>query len=182
MELLFPVLNQSGVKRSSAGRHNVILATNMARIPWFFLLIVVAAASGCANFSTPTVEAERKALEAQSIPPQNYKPDLLAFMRTYLNNPENVREAAMSEPRKLWITDVERYAACLRYNAKDNTGRYTGLRDRLAVFISGKFDRLIELAPAETDAGAGSARLKPLRDYCAGAGYQPFPELERLHR
>ena len=154
----------------------------MARISWLFLLIGVAAAGGCSSFSS-TVEAERKVLDAQNVAPQNYKPDLLAFMRTYLNNPENVRDAAISEPRKLWIIEVERYAACVRYNAKDNTGRYTGLRDRLAVFVSGKFDRLIELAPAERDASqSSSARLKPLRDYCASAGYQPFPELEKLRR
>jgi len=183
LELLFPVLNQSSVKRSCTDRQNVILAANMVRISWFFLLIIVATASGCAQFSMSTVEAERKQLEAQNTPPQNYKPDLLAFMRTYLNNPDNVREAAISEPRKLWIVDTERYATCLRYNAKDSSGRYTGLRDRLAVFISGKLDRLIELAPAERDASeSASARYKPLRDYCAGAGYQPFPELERLHR
>jgi len=150
----------------------------MTRIVQLFLLISFALASGCSNFSTSTVEAERKQLDAQNVPPQNYKPDLLAFMRTYLNIPDNVREAAISEPRKLWIVDTERYAACLRYNAKDNTGRYTGARDRIAVFISGKFDRLIEIGPAE----GGSERYRPLRDYCASAGYQPFPELEKLRR
>lgn len=154
------------------------LRHDMARIVQLFVLISFALTSGCAQFSMSTVEAERKQLEAQSVAPQNFKPDLLAFMRTYLNNPENVRDAAISDPRKLWIIDIERYATCLRYNAKDNTGRYTGTRDRIAVFISGKFDRLIELGTGE----AGSAQLKPLRDYCATAGYQPFPELERLRR
>jgi hypothetical protein len=143
----------------------------MARICWPLLLIGIAA-SGCAD--RYAIETQRKTLEAQNVPPQNYKPDVLAFMRSYLNNPENVRSAAISEPRKLMVIDLERYASCLRYNAKNNAGRYTGLRDHLAVFVSGKFDRLIELAEGET--------LRPLRDYCATASYQPFPELEQLRR
>jgi hypothetical protein len=149
----------------------------MARISWIFLFIGIAA-GGCAD--RYQIELERKTLEAQNVPPQNYKPDLLAFMRTYLNNPQNVRNAAMSEPQKLQVIDTERYAACLRYNAKDGSGRYTGLRDHLAVFVSGKFDRLIELGRADRE--GGSERLRPLRDYCAAASYQPIPELEQLRR
>jgi hypothetical protein len=151
----------------------------MARTTWLLLSICIAA-TGCAD--QYAIETQRKTLEAQNIPPANYKPDLLAFMRTYLNNPENVRDAAMSEPRLLMIVDLERYASCLRYNAKNNAGRYIGLRDHLAVFVSGKFDRLIELGRSERDAGAGSEILRPLRDYCAAASYQPFPELEQLRR
>jgi hypothetical protein len=149
----------------------------MARISWILLLIGVAA-GGCAD--RYQIELERKTLEAQNVPPQNYKPDLLAFMRTYLNNPENVRNAAMSEPQKLTVFDTERYAGCLRYNAKDSAGRYTGLRDHLAVFVSGKFDRLIELG--RVDRETSSETLRPLRTYCATAGYQPIPELEQLRR
>jgi hypothetical protein len=159
-------------------RHNLIrLRSPMARISWILFLIGFAA-GGCANGYQ--IELERRTLEAQNVPPQNYKPDLLAFMRTYLNNPENVRNAAMSEPQKLHVLDTERYAACLRYNAKDSAGRYTGLRDHLAVFVSGKFDRLIELGRVDTS--AGGERLRPLREYCATAGYQPIPELEQLRR
>jgi hypothetical protein len=149
----------------------------MARTSWLFLLIGICA-GGCAD--RYAIEMERKTLEAQNIPPVNYKPDLLAFMRTYLNNPDNVRNAAMSEPQKLIVEDTERYAACLRYNTKNNDGRYLGVRDHLAVFISGKFDRMIELG--RIGGGAGSERHRPLRDYCATATYQPFPELEQLHR
>jgi hypothetical protein len=177
------MLNQSGAKRSSARidrPDSSWLAADMVRISWLFLLVGIAA-GGCAE--RYELELQQKTLQAQNIAPQNYKPDLLAFMRTYLNNPDNLRNAAISEPQKLEVSGIletERYAACLRYNAKDNTGRYTGLRDHLAVFVSGKFDRLIELGRA--DAGAGAERLRPLRDYCATAAYQPFPELEKLRR
>jgi len=146
----------------------------MIRISRLLLIFGLAAAAGaCADSSS--IEKERRAIDAQNVAPQNYKADLLAFMRTYLNNPDGVRNAGISEPRKLWVLDLERYAACLRYNAKDSGGRYTGQRDNLAVFVSGKFDRVIEL-------GTSNPGLKPLRDFCATADYQPFPELEKLHR
>lgn len=146
----------------------------MTRLFRLFLIIgAAAAATACAESSS--IEKERRAVDAQNTMPQNYKPDLLAFLRTYLNNPDGVRSAAISEPRKLWVVDLERYASCLRYNAKDNTGRYAGPRDNLAVFVSGKFDRVIEL-------GSANPSLKPLRDFCATADYQPFPEMEKLHR
>jgi hypothetical protein len=160
-------------------RQNRFLAADMARISRLLVLIGIAASSCADRYA---IEAQRRTLEAQNVPPANYKPDLLAFMRTYLNNPQNVRNAAMSEPQKLMVIDLERYASCLRYNPKNNAGRYTGLRDHLAVFISGKFDRLIELSEAERGAGAGSEALRPLRNYCATASYQPFPELEQLRR
>lgn len=149
----------------------------MTRIFRIFVLIGVAAAAGCtsdfSNFSS--AEKEKAFKDAQNVAPQNYKADILAFMRTYLNTPDGVREAGISELRKLWVIDAERYAVCLRYNAKDSTGRYTGAKNRVAVFITGKFDRLIELTP-------DNEQLIPLRDYCATASYQPFPELERLRR
>ena len=149
------------------------------------LLLIGLAAGGCAN--RYELEQQRKTLEAQNVPPQNFKPDLLAFLQTYLNDPTNVRDAAMSEPQKLQVQDLERYAACLRYNARNTTGRYTGLRDHLVVFVSGKFDRMIELGRASREprsAGllGSSSLLDPLRNYCAAAAYLPFPELEKLRR
>jgi hypothetical protein len=141
-------------------------------------MLIVIAAAGCAN--RYEFEQERKLIEAQNIKPENYKPDLLAFLRTYLNNPEGVREAGLSEPQKLNVLETERYAACLRYNTKNSAGRYTGISNHLAVFISGKFDRLIELGPVAR--GAGEGALQPLREYCNKVSYQPFPELEQLRR
>jgi hypothetical protein len=141
------------------------------------LMLIAVAAAGCAN--RYELEYERKLIESQNVKPENFKPDLLAFLRTYLNNPEGVRDAALSEPQKLML-DTERYAACLRYNSKNSAGRYTGLNNHLAVFISGKFDQLVELGPVTR--GAGEGALQPLREYCNKASYQPFPELQQLRR
>jgi hypothetical protein len=153
----------------------------MARISWLLLLTGVAL-SGCGGASQYEAETQRKAIEAQNVMPQNFKPDLLAFLRTYLNSPENVRNAALSEPRKLFVESTERYAACLRYDARNSAGGYLGLRDHLAVFVSGKFDRLIELGRVGAEGSVGNPMHQPLREYCATVQYQPFPELERLRR
>lgn len=104
--------------------------------------------------------------EAANVFPAGYKADLLAFLRTYLNDPTNVREAAVSEPVLRPLGADTRYVACLRYNARDTVGKYSGARDRLAVYHRGRFDRLIENA----------------REQCKDATYMPFPELERLTR
>jgi hypothetical protein len=98
--------------------------------------------------------------------PANYKAETLAFLRTYLNVPSGVREAGIAEPVMKSIAGSTRYAACLRYNAKTNTGEYGGAKEHLAVFYVGRFDQFIENG----------------RELCAGATYQPFPELERLTR
>lgn len=142
------------------------------------LFAMGAALAGCAD--TYQHELTRKTIAAQNVKPENYKPDLLAFMKTYLNDPTNVREAGMSEPTKLYVQDTERYAACLRYNAKSAGNKYAGLRDHLAVFVSGKFDRMIELGRTTAEGTGGP--LQPLREYCARASYQPFPELEQIKR
>jgi hypothetical protein len=53
----------------------------------------------------------------------------------------------------------------VRFNAKNPNGAYAGVRDQMAIFLSGKLDQM------------GFAR-----DLCKDAAYEPFPELERLTR
>jgi hypothetical protein len=156
----------------------------MARITSLFLMIGIGfsvALGGCAGSSGYLSEVQRKAEEAKNVVPENYKSDLLAFMRAYLNDPENVRSAALSQPQKIELGETDRYVACLRFNAKNSAGKYAGTKDSLAIFVSGKFDRLIELGRTGANPEE-SLRNKPLRDFCAAATYQAFPELERLRR
>lgn len=125
------------------------------------LLFGVAALGGCAG---PPPEMHFSSDRNPQIYPSNYRTDTLSFMRTYLNNPSQVREAAISEPVLRTLGGRERYVACLRYNARDSANRYTGTSDRLAVFFEGRFDQLVEKAA----------------ELCSGATFAPFPELERL--
>src|ERR1043166_7944604 len=98
--------------------------------------------------------------------PANYKPELLAFMKTYLNNPVGVKEAMLAEPVQRTVGGRLRYVVCLRYNARDSDGNYRGQRERAVLYVDARLDRIVE------DAG----------DTCAGAVYAEFPELERMVR
>jgi hypothetical protein len=98
--------------------------------------------------------------------PANYRPELLAFMKTYLNNPVGVKEAMLAEPVQRSVGGRLRYVSCLRYNEKDPGGTYRGQRERAVLYVDARLDRIVE------EAG----------DVCAGAVYAPFPELERMTR
>lgn len=126
-----------------------------------FLIAGLLLLSGCGGGST-VQSSDAKTL----IEPVNYKQDTLAFLRTYLNDPTGIRDASISPPALRSIGNQTRYAACLRFNAKKSNGEYAGSKDRMAVFVSGRFDTLIET----------------VRDQCKDAAYEPFPELERLSR
>jgi hypothetical protein len=98
--------------------------------------------------------------------PANYRLELLAFLRTYLNDPRGVREAVIAEPAQKKVGGRLRYVVCLRFNARSSGGAYAGVKERAAMYIDGRFDRMIE------DAG----------ELCEGATYAPFPEMEKLTR
>jgi hypothetical protein len=98
--------------------------------------------------------------------PSNYRSEELAFMRTYLNNPVGVRDAAMAEPTLHDVNGRSRYVGCLRYTARDADGSYREPRDRAILFVNGRLDRVVE--------NGG--------ELCAGAVFVPFPELEKMTR
>ena len=98
--------------------------------------------------------------------PRNYKGEVLAFMRTYLNNPAGVREAMMAEPVQRTVGGRLRYVSCLRYSTRETDGRYREPRDRAVVYVDARLDRVME--------NPGDA--------CAGATYAAFPELEKMSR
>jgi hypothetical protein len=91
---------------------------------------------------------------------------MLAFMKTYLNNPVGVKEAVMAEPVQRTVGGRLRYAVCVRYNAKDTSGGYLGLRERAVLFVDARLDRIVEDAS----------------EVCAGAAYAPFPDMEKMVR
>ncbi len=124
--------------------------------------------AGCTTDVGPS-EAELKAQwEAQNVVPQNYKQDLLAFLRTYLNDPSHVRDASVSPPFRKAVGPGERFIACVRYNARNSDGKYTGSKVGAAIYVSGKLDRFLDGPPT--------------RELCKDAVYAPFPELQKLQR
>ena len=98
--------------------------------------------------------------------PDNYRPELLAFMRTYLNNPVGIHGAVMAEPVQRTVGGRMRYVSCLRFAPRESDGGYREPRERAILYVNGRLDRVAE--------NAG--------ELCAGAVYAPFPELEKLTR
>jgi hypothetical protein len=98
--------------------------------------------------------------------PNNYRAEILAFMKTYLNNPAGVRDAVMAEPVQRTVGGRLRYVSCLRFATRESDSAYREPRERAVLYVDGRLDRVIE--------NAGEP--------CAGATYVPFPELEKLSR
>ncbi|MCP1832245.1 MULTISPECIES: hypothetical protein [Bradyrhizobium] len=113
----------------------------------------------------PTTFTDDRGVANQPFPDRN-RDQILAFMRTYLNNPVGVREAAIAEPAQRTVGGRLRYVVCLRYSAKDTDGNYRAARERGVLFVDGRLDRILD-NPAEP---------------CAGASYAAFPELEKMPR
>lgn len=98
--------------------------------------------------------------------PDNYRAELLAFMKTYLNDPVAVHDAAMAAPMLRTVGGRSRYVSCLRFNPRESDGSYREIRERAILYVNGRLDRLVENAS----------------EICAGATYAPFPEMEKLTR
>ncbi|HWV53530.1 hypothetical protein [Pseudorhodoplanes sp.] len=138
------------------GRHGRTLRSSL------IALGLGASLCACAQEPKPVITTD------PNTPPANYKADILAYLRTYLNDPSGVRGAYIAEPelRNVPGSSAQRYMACLRFNAKDSTGKYEGSRDRMVAFLSGRLDTIM---PAR-------------KEQCDQANWQPFPELEKLKR
>jgi hypothetical protein len=98
--------------------------------------------------------------------PNDYRPQLLAFLKTYLNNPVGVRDAVIAEPAQRTVGGRLRYVSCLRFSTRDSGGNYRDARERAVVYVDGRLDHVVEKAG----------------ELCAGSSYAAFPELEKLTR
>ena len=81
---------------------------------------------------------------AQNVVPPNYKQDLLAFLRTYLNDPTHVRDAACRSRRSRRSAPASVTSlACATMRATSD-GKYAGVKDGAAIYVSGKLDRFLD--------------------------------------
>jgi hypothetical protein len=128
-------------------------------------LLLAAVLGACASDPTePSPEQQRAVWEAQNVYPQNYKAEILAYMRNYLNEPGSVRDAFVSPPELAPMGLGNRYVSCVRYGSK--RGAETNpAKPHVAIFVGGKFDA-----------------FRDAKDLCGNVAYAPFPELERLTR
>jgi len=136
-----------------------------------FALAAALVLGGCsADLATFSEQGDIRARwDAQNVYPSRYKEDVVAYLRSYLNNPEHVRDATLAAPQLKTVGPGERYIACVRFNARDSDGKYKGLKQGAAVYVSGKLDQFID-------------RPKAVAELCKNAAFAPFPELESLTR
>jgi len=150
------------VEELRLGTSAKIKAAKVAAI--LLLPIALAACAGSDEVKSITYTDDR-GVSNQPFP-NNYKSEIVSFMKTYLNNPVGVRDSVMAEPVQRVVGGRLRYISCLRFNARDSGGNYREARERAVLYVDGRLDRVIENAS----------------EVCAGAVYASFPELEKMTR
>ena len=136
-----------------------------AKFAAILLLPIVLAACASSDEVRSVTYTDDRGVSNQPFP-TNYRGEILAFMRTYLNNPVGVRNAVLAEPVQRVVGGRLRYISCLRFSPRDFDGNYTEPRERAVLYVDGRLDRIIENAS----------------EPCAGVVYAPFPDLEKLAR
>ena len=147
------------------GRHlDLQLGTPVKLLAMLLLPIALVACAGSDDGKPITFTDDRGVSEQPY--PNAYRGEILSFMKTYLNNPVGVRDAAMAEPVQRTVGGRVRYVSCLRFSPRESDGSYRQPRERAILYVDGRLDRLIENAS----------------EPCAGATYAPFPDLEKMTR
>jgi len=115
-------------------------------------ILLLAAVTGCSEFGQwgkPDKPVD------PNVYPENYKKDVLAYVRAHPAEMLNAREASLSAPALTQFGTESRFFACLRVSGPD------WRKDKMLIFYSGGINQFI-------DAEGGQ---------CGAAPYQPFPEL-----
>lgn len=94
--------------------------------------------------------------------PKDFKAQILRTIPSVVADQRGIREAYYSEPAL--DPSVNTMASCVRFNARDASGQYAGVKEYAAYYYDGQLNQFV--------ATTG--------DQCKTANYQPFPELERL--
>ena len=126
-------------------------------------ILALLALCGCAGSGLSGPETAGGA--SANVFPDNYRAEILAYQRSFLNDPSGIRGAGITQPAVKTVGSTERYVVCVRFDAKGPAGAYAGVREHLAIFLAGKLDQ-----------------MGVTREACKDATYEPFPELERLRR
>jgi hypothetical protein len=107
---------------------------------------------------------DKKAEEADpNVFPAAYREQILGTLSSTLDDPTNVREAFIGEPVLVQAGRDQRYAVCMRFNARNLVKQYTGSKERIAYFYGGQLNQLVEAT----------------KEQCGKAAYKPWPELEK---
>lgn len=133
--------------------------------PTFALATLALTLAGCAGYEV-LPEVRQAEWEAKNVPPEQYRAEIIAYLRTYLNDPGSVYDAMVSEPVLKPLGLGHRFMSCVRFGTRHGSGEGGLGKEHVAIFVGGKLDSFRE---------AG-------KELCVGAAYMPFPELERISR
>lgn len=131
------------------------------------IVAVALAVGACSSSSTSSMSSwwtPKAPPEEPNKFPANYKQEILLTLPRVLTEPTNIRDGGITDPVLRTTGQQERYAACVRTNSRDASGKYTGIEHRLAWFYGGHLNQLVGAKAGE----------------CDNAPYKPFPEVEKL--
>lgn len=137
-------------------RPAIPLPTSLLPLRAVLMLPLAAALGACAIGGSASFDSD----PPQPFP-QNYRSEIPAFLRTYLNQPAGLRDAAMAEPVQRPVDGRTRWVSCLRFTPRGGAPQSIAI-----VHVDGRLDRV---APQDGE-------------LCTGVVYAPFPELEKLSR
>src|SRR3954462_8505712 len=89
-----------------------------------FLLLLAACSSVERYYSGP----ETQGGAGVNVFPEKYREEILAYQRSFLNDPTGIRNAGISQPALRKVGSVERYVVCVRFDAKGPSDGYIGER------------------------------------------------------
>ena len=133
-----------------------------AKIAAILLLPIALSACAGSDEGKPITYTDDRGVSNQPFP-NNYRAEVLAFMKTYLNNPVGVRDAVMAEPVQRVVGGRLRYVVCLRFSR-------ARIRRRLS--------RAARTRHLFVEAGSTVSSKTPVEP-CAGAVYAPFRNWKR---
>ena len=133
--------------------------------------VVAAAAAVLSACQTTTdggpVTTASTASAPQADLPPNYRALIRAAVRDKFFDPYSIRDAAISQPIQGATLVGSHQTICIRANAKNRLGGYTGRRSTAFVFRQG------QLVGTDNRYAEGT---------CRDAQYAPFPEIEQGYR
>jgi hypothetical protein len=116
--------------------------------------VLVLAACACAKQEKP------KPID-ENAPPLDYRAQVADLLHRELG-PSNVRDAFIAEPVLKTFLPTPRFVVCLKFNAANSSGAYTGSKLYAAYFYAGKITQVVDATVEQ----------------CDKAAFMPFPELK----
>lgn len=122
--------------------------------------------------------------------PTAYREIVRDHIRTSFADPYSIRDAQITEPNKVGqltkkgtLTYETGWAVCVRANAKNRMGAYTGARSTVFLIRDGRVVESGDDTPvALTEKGVLTITPIYIKEHCESAKFEPFSELEEQPR